>query len=127
MTAPRPRDLVVVGGGVIGLAVAWRAAAAGHRVTVVDPAPGPGASWAAAGMLAPVGEAHFGEDALTRLNVAAARAWPDFAQAPRGGLGDGRSTTGPGGPCWWPPTPPTGPPSTTSSATSWTSASPPGA
>jgi len=73
-------EVVVVGGGVIGLAIAWRASIAGHRVTVVDPSPGHGASWAAAGMLAPVGEAHFGEDALTRLNVAAARAWPGFVR-----------------------------------------------
>jgi glycine oxidase len=79
MTTPAPADLVVVGGGVIGLAVAWRAASAGMAVTVVDPDPGRGASWAAAGMLGPVGEAHFGEDALTRLNVVAARSWPDFA------------------------------------------------
>lgn len=64
----------------IGLAVAWKASAAGHGVTVVDPSPGHGASWAAAGMLAPVGEAHFGEDDLTRLNVVAARAWPAFVR-----------------------------------------------
>jgi glycine oxidase len=72
--------VVVIGGGVIGLAVAWRAAAAGLGVTVVDPAPGRGASWAAAGMLAPVGEAHFGEEALTELNLEASRAWPAFAR-----------------------------------------------
>src|ERR1700722_1827680 len=76
-----PPDVIVVGGGVIGLAVAWKAAAAGMTVTVVDPRPGRGAGWAAAGMLAPVGEAHFGEDALTDLNVAAARAWPAFSRA----------------------------------------------
>jgi glycine oxidase len=51
-------DVVVVGGGVIGLAIAWRAAGAGMTVTVVDQAPGRGASWAAAGMLAPVTEVH---------------------------------------------------------------------
>ena len=72
-------DLAVVGGGVIGLAVAWRAASAGLRVTVVDPAPGGGASWAAAGMLAPVTEVHYGEQALLRLNLAAAARWPGFA------------------------------------------------
>src|ERR1035441_2674280 len=81
MTAPGSAHPGGVGGGVLGLAIAWRAADAGHEVTVVDPRPGRGASWAAAGMLAPVGEAHFGEDALTALNVRAARAWPDFAQA----------------------------------------------
>ena len=78
---------MVVGGGVIGLAVAWRVASAGRAVTVVDPSPGRGASWAAAGMLGPVGEAHFGEDALTRLNVAAARAWPAFADELEGASG----------------------------------------
>lgn len=80
MSLPAPRDVVVIGGGVIGLAVAWRIGATGLGVTVVDPAPGRGASWAAAGMLAPVGEAHFGEDALTELNLEASRAWPDFAR-----------------------------------------------
>ena len=50
-------------------------------VTVVDPLPGRGASWAAAGMLAPVGEARFDEDALTALNLHAARAWPGFVDA----------------------------------------------
>ena len=72
-------DVVVVGGGVIGLAVAWRAAQAGMAVTVVDPSPGRGASWAAAGMLAPVTEVHYGEQALLRLNLAAADRWPGFA------------------------------------------------
>ena len=80
MADPPWRDVVVVGAGVIGLSVAWQAACAGMTVTVVDPRPGRAASWAAAGMLAPVGEAHFGEDALTTLNLAAARAWPDFAR-----------------------------------------------
>ena len=80
MAIRAPADAVVVGGGVIGLSIAWRAAAGGMAVTIVDPDPGHGASWAAAGMLAPVGEAHFGEEALTALNVEAARAWPGFAR-----------------------------------------------
>ncbi len=72
-------DVVVAGGGVIGLSVAWLAAEAGAAVTVIDPRPGRGASWAAAGMLAPAGEARFGEDALIGLHLAAARSWPAFA------------------------------------------------
>jgi glycine oxidase len=72
-------DAVVVGGGVIGLAIAWRAAGAGMTVTVVDEAPGRGASWAAAGMLAPVTEVHYGERPLLALNLAAAGQWPGFA------------------------------------------------
>ncbi|MCR1984134.1 FAD-dependent oxidoreductase, partial [Cellulosimicrobium cellulans] len=73
------RDVVVVGGGIVGLAVAWRAASAGMTVTVLDPAPGAGATHAAAGMLAPVTEADFGEEAALRLHLAAAAAWPAFA------------------------------------------------
>ncbi len=72
-------DLVVVGAGVIGLSCAWRAAAAGRTVTVLDPAPGSGASWVAGGMLAPVTEAWPGEEALLDLGVDSVRRWPDFA------------------------------------------------
>lgn len=73
------RDVVVVGGGIVGLAVAWRAVRAGLTVTVLDPSPGDGATHAAAGMLAPVTEADFGEDDALALHLAAARAWPRFA------------------------------------------------
>ena len=72
-------EAVVVGGGVIGLAIAWRAAGAGMTVSVVDETPGQGASWAAAGMLAPVTEVHSGERPLLGLNLAAAGRWPAFA------------------------------------------------
>jgi glycine oxidase len=75
----QPADAVVVGGGVIGLGIAWRATHAGMTVTVVDEAPGRGASWAAAGMLAPVTELHYGEDELLALNLASAARWPGFA------------------------------------------------
>jgi glycine oxidase len=71
-------DAVVVGGGVIGLGVAWRAARLGVRITLVDPEPGRGASWAAAGMLAPVTEAHPGEEALLALGLASAALYPGF-------------------------------------------------
>ncbi|MBW3603087.1 MAG: glycine oxidase ThiO [Actinobacteria bacterium] len=73
-------DVVVVGGGAIGLAIAWRARAAGLRVCVVDDAPGRGASWAAAGMLAPVTEAHYGEEPLLRLCLASAERYGSFAR-----------------------------------------------
>jgi len=72
-------DVVVVGGGVIGLAVGWRAAAAGLKVAVVDPRPAGGATAVAAGMLAPVTEAAYGEQALLSLNLASARRFPSFA------------------------------------------------
>jgi glycine oxidase len=71
-------DVVVVGGGVIGLAVAWRAALGGLSVTCIDPRPGGGASWAAAGLLAPVTEVQYGEDSLLNLNLASAGRYPSF-------------------------------------------------
>jgi glycine oxidase len=72
-------DVAVAGGGVIGLAVAWRAAQRGARVVVVD-RPREGAAWrAAAGMLAPVAEATFGERDLLRLALESAERWPAFA------------------------------------------------
>jgi len=73
-------DLAVVGGGVIGLSIAWRAAACGHRVTVFDPTPGRGASWLAGGMLAPVTEAWPGEEDVLRLGEESLRRWPGFAR-----------------------------------------------
>jgi glycine oxidase len=72
-------DIVIAGGGVIGTAIAWRAAAAGLDVAVVDPGSGDAASLVAAGMLAPVSESLFGEDALLALNLLAVRRFPQFA------------------------------------------------
>jgi glycine oxidase len=72
-------DVVVVGGGLIGLATAWRLAVDGAQVTVCDPTPGAQTSNVAAGMLAPVTEVEFGEDDLLALNLASVNAWPGFA------------------------------------------------
>jgi glycine oxidase len=71
-------DVIVVGGGVVGLAVAWRCAQRGLRVSVVDPAPGHGAAHTAAGMLAPVTELHYEGRALLELNLESARRYPAF-------------------------------------------------
>jgi len=72
--------VVVAGGGVVGLSCAWRLAEAGHEVTLVAPTPGlDGASWVAAGMLAPVTEVQFGEAALTGLLLEGAKGWKEFA------------------------------------------------
>jgi glycine oxidase len=72
-------DTIVVGGGAIGLAIAWRIAQQGRQVTVLERGePGSGASFHAAGMLAPITEASWGEDALLQLNLASARAYPAF-------------------------------------------------
>jgi glycine oxidase len=71
--------VIVIGAGIVGLSIAWRAAQAGLDVTLVDPTPGDGASRAAAGMLAPVSELHAGEEPLLALNAASHARWPDFA------------------------------------------------
>lgn len=81
--APPPTsspDAAVIGGGVIGLSVAWAAARRGMAVTVLDRgALGDGTSRIAAGMLAPVSEADAGEPALLRAGLASAARWPSFA------------------------------------------------
>jgi glycine oxidase len=81
-------DVTIVGGGVIGTAIAWRAARSGLTVTLVDSAgDGPGAgdhrtanqaSRVAAGMLGPVSESVFGEEQLLNLNLHAVDRFPSF-------------------------------------------------
>ena len=72
-------DVVVAGGGLAGLVCAWRASLAGAAVTVVDDPARPAAAHVAAGMIAPVGEASYGEENLLRAGIAAAASWPGFA------------------------------------------------
>ncbi|MET8475017.1 glycine oxidase ThiO [Streptomyces sp. NPDC006422] len=72
-------DVLVVGGGIIGLVTAWRAAQRGLSVAVADPEPGGGAAQVAAGMLAAVTELHHGEQTLLGLNLESARRYPEFA------------------------------------------------
>ncbi|WP_198671661.1 glycine oxidase ThiO [Desertihabitans aurantiacus] len=72
-------DVLVVGGGLVGTATAWRLAQRGLDVTVVAGDPGRAASGVAAGMLAPVTEAAFTETPLLHLNLAALDRWDAFA------------------------------------------------
>jgi glycine oxidase len=74
--------VIVVGGGVIGLSIAWRAAQRGMQVTLLERDRfGRGASYAAAGMLAPIAEADYGDAgrALVDLGLTSAASWPAFA------------------------------------------------
>jgi glycine oxidase len=75
----RSYDAAIVGGGVIGLSCAWRAARRGARIAVIERShPPAGATRVAAGMLAPVGELAFGEPELLEMTLAAAALYPDF-------------------------------------------------
>ena len=77
-----PDSLAVIGGGVIGLSVARRAAQAGWSVRVYRSSER-GASWVAAGMLAPHSEGWPGEERLLQLGLESLRLWHD------GGYTDG--------------------------------------
>lgn len=79
MSRTRTSDVLVIGGGIIGLVTAWRAAQRGFTTAVVDLEPGGGAAQVAAGMLAAVTELHYGEQTLLGLNLASARRYPEFA------------------------------------------------
>ena len=83
-------ELAVVGGGIIGLAVAWRARARGMQVTVLErDTAGAATSHVAAGMLAPVAEVEFGEAGrrLLELGLRSAQLWPSFAGELEGASG----------------------------------------
>lgn len=72
------RDLLVIGGGVIGCTIAWEAAQRGLRVTVIERGEvGRGATHAAGGMLAPLSEAD-GESPFLRLCCRSAELYPGF-------------------------------------------------
>ncbi|MBS7737125.1 glycine oxidase ThiO [Chelatococcus composti] len=77
----RPDRAIIVGGGVMGLSIAWRLAARGIDVTLFEAGRcGTGASHAAAGMLAACAEVEPGEEPLVPLNRASQALWPDFAR-----------------------------------------------
>jgi glycine oxidase len=76
-------DVAIVGGGIVGLFVAWRVRERGLSVAVFDAGDDAGVAWpVAAGMLAPISEAQFGahgERAVT-LGLAAVARWPQTAR-----------------------------------------------
>ena len=91
------RPALIVGGGVAGLALAWRLLCAGRAVHLFErDRVGCGASRAAAGMLAPDAEIGFEDPELYRLNRESLRRWPSFAAAleAESGIGTGFRTGG---------------------------------
>jgi glycine oxidase len=82
MPVKQQADVVIVGGGIIGMAIAWRASQRGMTVTVLErDTVGQATSRVAAGMLAPVVEVEFGEAGrrLLELGLRSAQIWPAFA------------------------------------------------
>ncbi len=79
---PERADAVIIGGGLIGLSIAWRLAEAGRAVTVIErDTVGAGASLAATGMLAPAAEHEPGSDLLLPLALESLARWPGFRDA----------------------------------------------
>ena len=74
--------VIIVGGGIIGLAIAWELLRSGKDVVVIErDRIGQAASWAAAGMLAADAEVGFEEMELYKLQVESLRRWPHFARS----------------------------------------------
>jgi len=72
-------DVAIVGGGIAGLAVAWRAQQRGLRTVVLERGVlAGGATRVAAGMLAPISEARQGERPLLALSRASLDRYPAF-------------------------------------------------
>ncbi|MDR6989070.1 glycine oxidase [Paenarthrobacter nitroguajacolicus] len=92
---PLQADVAVIGGGVIGLGIAHEARRLGRSVVVIDPAPATGATFAAAGMLAPVSELHYQEEDLLELMLESSRLWPSFVGSLAHGGGDAGYRTTP--------------------------------
>lgn len=88
-------DIVIIGGGVIGLSAAWRLAQRGARITVLDARHAGRASWAAAGMLAPLAETG-APGPLVDLGLESLRAYPGFLAALREETGNDVALVGPG-------------------------------
>jgi len=75
------KKILIIGGGVIGLGIGWQLAKAGASVSIYEQAEaGRAASWAAAGMLAPLAEAHTEEPELLKLGSQSLALYPQWVQ-----------------------------------------------
>lgn len=75
------KRILIIGGGVIGLGIGWQLAKTDASVTIYEQAEaGRAASWAAAGMLAPLAEAHTEEPDLLKLGCQSLTRYPQWVQ-----------------------------------------------
>ena len=75
------KKILIIGGGVIGLGIGWQLAKSGASVTIYEQAEaGRAASWAAAGMLAPLAEAHTEEPELLKLGCQSLALYPHWVR-----------------------------------------------
>ena len=73
--------VIIIGGGIIGLGIGWQLAKSGCAVTIYErDHAGRAASWAAAGMLAPIAEVHFEEQELLELGSDSLRLYPEWVR-----------------------------------------------
>lgn len=87
MTLPKPDDLILCGGGVVGLAIALQSARRGWRVRILEQRRlGRGASWAGAGILPPgaTRDVHDPLEQLRALSDAMFEDWCGDLQAETG-------------------------------------------
>ncbi|MBV7301731.1 glycine oxidase ThiO [Corynebacterium sp. TAE3-ERU2] len=70
--------VTIIGAGIVGLSTAFSLASRGHQVRLFDPSPASGATHYAGGMLAPVAEVQYRQEALFPLMKDAARYWPEL-------------------------------------------------
>src|SRR6185312_12206803 len=76
----RAMKTIIVGAGVAGLSIGWKLAQAGVDVLILDRArPARGATWAAAGMIAPTAEGAHADAAEIAFARWSAELWPHFA------------------------------------------------
>lgn len=73
--------ITVIGGGVIGLSIAWEIASRGEKIVLFEKGTiGSGASLSAAGMITPASEVHYGEEKLLQLFLKSLKLYPSFIQ-----------------------------------------------
>jgi len=80
--------VVIIGAGVAGLSIGWRLVQSGTEVLLLERAQAAqGATWAAAGMIAPTAETEHGPQSESEFARWSASLWPKFAQEVEAGSG----------------------------------------